>query len=79
MAYGGFINRWTPPRNVGDIPQVSTIFSLGMEMSRLAWDGTAKTVLRGQGANGDREIFIFPSLADHAQDWQPYPIDPNSC
>ena len=73
------INIWTPPRNFGDIPQVSTIFSLGMEMSRLAWDGTAKTVLQGQGANGDREIFIFPCLADHAQDWQPYPIDPNSC
>ena len=21
----------------------------------------------------------FPSLADHEQDWQPYPVDPYSC
>ena len=27
------------------------------------------------GANGDREVFIFPCLADHEQDWQPYPVD----
>ena len=26
--------------------------------------------------NADREIFIFPSSADHEQDWQPYPVDP---
>ena len=28
------------------------------------------------GANGDREEIIFPAqLADHEQDWQPYPVD----
>ena len=40
----------------------STKFSLSMEMSRLTRDGTAEPVSRDQfsGANGDREIFIFP-------------------
>ena len=44
-------------------------------------DGTAEPVSRdqifrrecGQGKN------IFPCLADHVQDWQPYPVDPYSC
>ena len=31
------------------------------------------------GANGDKEIFIFPWSADHEQDWQPYPADPYFC
>ena len=32
------------------------------------------------GANGDREYFIFPvQLADHEQDWQPYPVDSYPC
>ena len=42
---------------------VSTRFSLSMEMSRLTRDGTAETVSRDQilrGANGDREILVFP-------------------
>ena len=47
-------------------------------MSRLTRDGTAEPVSRdqilrrerGQGNN------IFPCLADHEQDWQPYPVDP---
>ena len=31
-------------------------------------------------ANGDREESIFPvQLADHEQDWQPYPVDPYPC
>ena len=30
------------------------------------------------GAYGDRGIFIFPSSADHEQDWQPYPVAPYS-
>ena len=35
---------------------------------------------RFSGANGDREKIIFPvQLADHEQDWQPYPVDPNPC
>ena len=47
-------------------------------MSRLIRDGTAKPVsldqilrhVRGQGN------IRFPCLADHEQDWQPYPVDP---
>ena len=35
-------NKWTPPRNSGGIPKVSTIFSLSMEMNRLTRDGTAE-------------------------------------
>ena len=31
---------------------------------------------RPKGANGGMEEFIFPAqLADHEQDWQPYPVD----
>ena len=76
MAYGGFI--WTPPRNSGGIPYVSTIFSLSMEMSRLTRDGTAEPVSRDQilrHARGQGNI-NFPCSADHEQDWQPYPVDP---
>ena len=60
MAYGGFI--WTPPRNSGGIPLVSTRFSLSMEMSRLTRDGTAEPVSRDQilrHARGQGNI-IFP-------------------
>ena len=48
-------------------------------MSRLTRDGTVEPVSRG--ANGDREtIYFFPvQLADHEQDWQPYPVDPYPC
>ena len=36
--------------------------------------------MKFSGANGDREEFIFPfQLADHGQDWQPYPGDPYPC
>ena len=42
-------------------------------MSRLARDGTAEPVSRGQI---DKEIIIFPCPVDHEQDWQPYPVDP---
>ena len=42
------MNKWTPPRNSGGIPQVSTRFSLSMEMSRLTRDGTAEPVSRDQ-------------------------------
>ena len=78
MAYGGFI--WTPPRNSGAIPYVSTRFSLSMEMSRLTRDGTAEPVSRDQilrHARGQGNI-NFPCSADHEQDWQPYPVDPYS-
>ena len=41
---------------------VSIRFGLSMEMSRLTWDGTAEPSreTKFSGANGDREIFIFP-------------------
>ena len=75
------INKWTPPRNSGGIPQVSTISSLNMKMSRLTPDGTAEPVsrdqilrrMRGQG-NTD-----FPCSADHELGWQPYPLGPYPC
>ena len=56
------MNKWTPPRNSGEIPQVSTRFSLSMEMSRLTRDGTAEPVSRNKilrHENADREILIF--------------------
>ena len=46
-------------------------------MSRLTWDGTAEPVSRDQclrRERGQRNIY-FPCLADHEQDWQPYPVD----
>ena len=50
-------------------------------MSRLTRDGTAETVSRDhilRHERGQGNIF-FPCLADHEQDWQPYPVDPYSC
>ena len=75
-------NKWTPKRNSGEIPLVSTRFSLSMEMkSRLTWDGTAEPVSRDQILRRERGQgnIHFPSSADHEQDWQPYPVDPYSC
>ena len=74
-------NKLTPPRNSGGIPQVSTIFSLSIEMSRLTRDGTVEPVsrdhiLRRERGQGNTR---FPCLADHEQDWQPHPVDPLSC
>ena len=60
---------------------VSTRFSLSMEMSKLARDGTAEPVSRDQilrREQGQRNIH-FPCSADHEQDRQPYPVDPYSC
>ena len=63
MAYGGFkINKRTPQRNSGGIPQVSTRFSLSVEMSRLTRDGILPNPSREtkfSGVNADREIFFF--------------------
>ena len=52
-----------------------------MEISRLAPDGTAEPVPRDQILRLERgqENINFPCSADHEQDWQPYPVDPNSC
>ena len=64
--------KWTPPRNSGGIPKVSTRFSLSMEMSRLTRDGTAEPVSREKilrHARGQGNIH-FPCSADHEQDWQ---------
>ena len=69
------INIWTPPGNSGGTPQVSTRFSLSMEMSRLTRDGTAETVTRDQILRHERTgtgEYYFPCSADHEQDWQPY-------
>ena len=54
------------------------ILSLSMDMSRLTRDGTAEPVSRDQirrHERGQGNIY-FPCLADHVQDWQPYPVDP---
>ena len=49
-------------------------------MSRLARDGTAEPVSRDQIIRPERGRgnIDFPCLADHEQDWQPYPVDPYS-
>ena len=61
---------------------MSTRFSQSMEMSRLAWDGTAETVSRDQilrrEERGQGRI-NFPCSADHVQDGQPYTVDPYTC
>ena len=49
-------------------------------MSRLTLDGTAEPVSRDQileHVRGQGNIH-FPCSADHEQNWQPYPVDPNS-
>ena len=55
------------------------MFSLSIEMSRLARDGTAEPVSRDQILRRERGHgkIIFPCSADHKQDWQPYPVDPS--
>ena len=49
-------------------------------MSRLTRDGTAGSASREQILRRDRGQgnISFPCLADHEQDWQPYPVDPYS-
>ena len=67
----------------GEIPQVGTRFSLSMEMSRLARDGTTEPV----SSRGDQILMRkrgqgninFPCSADHVQDLQPYSVDPYYC
>ena len=53
---------------------VSTLFSLTMEMSRLARDGTAELVSRDQFLRRERRQgnIHFPCSADHEQDWHTY-------
>ena len=62
----------------GGIPRVSTRFSLSMENEQADAGQDDRTLSREtnlSGANGGREIFIFPRSADHKQDWQPYLVD----
>ena len=58
---------------------MSIIFSLSMEMSRLTRDGTDEPVSRDQILKRERGQGNITCLADHVQDWQPYPVDPYSC
>ena len=44
-------------------------------MSRLARDGTGKSVSRNQILRREGDEEIFPCSADHEQDWQAYPVD----
>ena len=49
-------------------------------MSRLTRNGIAEPVSRDRvlrRVRGQGNIH-FPCSADHEQDWQPYPVDPNS-
>ena len=57
---------------------MSTVFSPSMEMSRLTRDGTTEHVSRDQVPRGERGQgnINFTCLADHEQDWQPYPVAP---
>ena len=50
-------------------------------MSRLTWDGIAEPVSREQILRRERGQgnIQFHCSADHEQDSQPYPVDPNSC
>ena len=50
-------------------------------MSRLTRDGTAEFVSRDKILRRERGQgnIDFPCLADHEQDWQPYPVDTYSC
>ena len=75
------MNTWTPPRNSGGISQVSTRFSLSMEMSRADAGRTAEPVSRDQILRRERGQgnIHFPCSADYEQDWQPYLVDPCSC
>ena len=48
------------------------------EQSNAGRDGRTRLARPNSlGANGDREIFYFPCLADREQDWQLHPLDPS--
>ena len=84
MAYDGFkeINGRRRGTREESHNNISTRFSLSMEMSRLTRDGTAEPVSQDQilrREHGQGNNIHFPCSADHEQDWQPYPVDPYSC
>ena len=68
-------NIWTPPRNSGGIPWVSTRFSISRENEQADTRRDSQTCLAkpsSQAQTGARKIF---RSADHGQDWQPYAVD----
>ena len=76
MVCGDGKNIWTPPRNSGGIPRVSTRFSVSIENEQANTRRDSQTSLvktKFSGANGGKEK--FPCSADHGQDWQPYAVD----
>ena len=76
MVCGAGKNTWTPPRNSGGIPRVSTRFSVSIENEQANTRRDSQTCLvktKFSGANGGKEK--FPCSADHGQDWQPYAVD----
>ena len=76
---GQYIIKWTPPRKLGEIPRVSTRFSLSVENEQVnaGRDGTAELVSRDQILRRETGTgkYIFSCSAHHEQDWQPYSID----
>ena len=76
MVCGAGKNIWTPLRNSGGIPRVSTRFSVSIENEQANTRRDSQTCLvktKFSGANGGKEK--FPCSADHGQDWQPYAVD----
>ena len=76
MVCGAGKNIWTPPRNSGGIPWVSTRFSVCIENEQANTRRYSQTCLvktKFSGANGGKEK--FPCSADHGQDWQPIAVD----
>ena len=70
-----------PVRYSTSYDTIETYFSLSMEMSRLARDGTAEPVSRDRILRRERGQAKKKKTCstDHEQDWQPYPVDLYSC
>ena len=66
------MNKWTAPRKSGEIPCVSTRFSLSVDNEQADAGQDSRTRLtrpNSQTRKGDRENNLFPCSADHEQDW----------
>ena len=63
------INKWTPSWKAGEIPRVSTRFSLSMEMSGLTRGGTTEPVSRDHILRRERGLgkYKFPCSAEPEQ------------
>ena len=60
-------------------PRVSTIIGQAVENERAYAGRDGRTSLMGPNylrREGGQKNPRFPSLADHEEDWQPYPVDP---